>query len=151
MKKILFLLIVLLAGLGLGGGAAFATMLALGPRHEAESRRRQGRCRGREGQLRADRQESWRRSSSPTATSPAMSSSISSSKWPQDKSDFVTARLPLLLHAINMRTYRTPMAAGARRAASRSRRVPQGRASGRPGSVRRAVVRKVAVTAATPA
>lgn len=29
-----------------------------------------------------------------------------------DQVEFVTARLPLLLHAINMRTYKTPMAAG---------------------------------------
>lgn len=29
-----------------------------------------------------------------------------------DKAEFVTARLPVLLHAINMRTYRTPMASG---------------------------------------
>ena len=29
-----------------------------------------------------------------------------------DDAERVTARLPLLLHAINMRTYRTPMAAG---------------------------------------
>ncbi len=31
---------------------------------------------------------------------------------PTDKADYVTARLPLLLHAINMRTFRTPMASG---------------------------------------
>ena len=29
-----------------------------------------------------------------------------------DKAEFVTARLPLLLHAINMRSFRTPMASG---------------------------------------
>ena len=29
-----------------------------------------------------------------------------------DKAEWMTARLPLLLHAINMRTYRTPMASG---------------------------------------
>jgi hypothetical protein len=28
------------------------------------------------------------------------------------KAEFVGQRMPLLLHAINMRTYRTPMAAG---------------------------------------
>ncbi len=30
-----------------------------------------------------------------------------------DRAEFVRARLPLLLHAINMRTYRTPMTSGA--------------------------------------
>jgi hypothetical protein len=29
-----------------------------------------------------------------------------------DKAEFVRDRLPLLLHAINMRTYRTPMTSG---------------------------------------
>jgi len=31
---------------------------------------------------------------------------------PADKTDFVTQRLPLLLHAINLKTFRTPLAAG---------------------------------------
>jgi hypothetical protein len=31
---------------------------------------------------------------------------------PEDKAEFVNARLPLLLHAINMRTYHSPLASG---------------------------------------
>jgi hypothetical protein len=31
---------------------------------------------------------------------------------PEDRIEFVRARLPLLLHAVNMRTYRTPMTSG---------------------------------------
>ncbi len=31
---------------------------------------------------------------------------------PADKTEFVTQRLPLLLHAINLKTFRTPLAAG---------------------------------------
>ena len=35
MKKILFLIVTLLAGLGLGGGAAYATVMLLGPKPAA--------------------------------------------------------------------------------------------------------------------
>lgn len=70
---------------------------------------------------------------------------------PADKVEFVTVRVPLLLDAINMRTYRTPMAAG-----------PDGMlpdvATFRdivnavlPGAIGPHLVRKVAVTQALPA
>ncbi|MET0307312.1 MAG: hypothetical protein ABW023_01280 [Sphingomonas sp.] len=151
MKKILFLLIVLIAGLGLGGGAAFATMLALGPKHETES-----------GGSAAAPAEEVKTSFVPTGKilAPLVFTDGHLAGYVQfdiqleiaaDKADFVTARLPLLLHAVNMRTYRTPMAAG-----------PDGllpdlevfrkivlqaaqEAFGAP------LVRKVAVTSATPA
>ena len=148
MKKILFLLIVLLAGLGLGGGAAFATMLVLGPNHAQKD--------------------------APEASDTTKTSFVPTGKvlaplvFPdghlagyvqfeiqlevaQDKSEFVTDRLPMLLHAINMRTYRTPMAAGPdgmlpdletfRRVVLQASQ----EAFGAP------IVRKVAVTAASPA
>lgn len=148
MKKILFLLIVLLAGLGLGGGAAFATMLVLGPNHAQKD--------------------------APEAADSVKTSFVPTGKvlaplvFPdghlagyvqfeiqlevaQDKSEFVTDRLPMLLHAINMRTYRTPMAAGPdgmlpdletfRKVVLQASQ----EAFGAP------IVRKVAVTAASPA
>lgn len=144
MKKILFLLIVLLAGLGLGGGAALATMLVLGPRP---------------GEM---------------ATEDAKSAFVPTEKIlaplvfadgrlagyvqfdvqlevPEGKAQFVRERLPLLLHAINMRTYRTPMAAGPdgilpdldvfRKVVFQSAQ----EAFGAP------IVRRVAITAASPA
>jgi hypothetical protein len=150
MKKILFLLIVLVAGLGLGGGAAFATMLALGPRHETEA-----------GGASAPAEETDV-SFVPTGKvlAPLVFSDGHLAGYVQfdvqlevakDKSDFVTARLPLLLHAINMRTYRTPMAAGPdgllpdldvfRKVVLQAAQ----EAFGAP------LVRKVAVTSATPA
>jgi hypothetical protein len=145
MKKILFLLIVLLAGLGLGGGAAFATMLALGPRHQTE----------------AAAAEEVKVSFVPTGKvlAPLVFADGRLAGYVQfdvelevaaDKSAFVTERLPLLLHAINMRTYRTPMAAapdGMLPDIEVFRKVvlqASQEAFGAP------IVRKVAVTAASP-
>lgn len=149
MKKILFLIIVLLAGLGLGGGAAFATMLVLGPKHVEAGEAKEPA-------------EEVKTSFVPTGKilAPLVYPDGHLAGYVQfdvqlevaeEKSEFVTARLPLLLHAINMRTYRTPMAAA-----------PDGmipdlevfrklvlqasqEAFGAP------IVRKVAVTGATPA
>jgi hypothetical protein len=108
MKKILFFVALLIAGLGVGVGAAYATELLLGPRK-------------------------------PAAPTPAVTSNkpnfVATGKIlaplvgadgrlagyesfevqlnvAEDQSALVTAKLPLLLHAINMRTYRTPMASG---------------------------------------
>jgi hypothetical protein len=148
MKKILFLLIVLLAGLGLGGGAAFATMLALGPRHESEAGAK-------------DTAEDVKLSFVPTGKvlAPLVFADGRLAGYVQfdvqlevaaDKSAFVTERLPLLLHAINMRTYRTPMAAapdGMLPDIEVFRKVvlqASQEAFGAP------IVRKVAVTAASP-
>jgi hypothetical protein len=145
MKKILFLLIVLLAGLGLGGGAAFATMLALGPRHETEAGA-----------------EEVKVSFVPTGKilAPLVFADGHLAGYVQfdvelevaaDKSAFVTERLPLLLHAINMRTYRTPMAAapdGMLPDIEVFRKVVLQAAQEAFGAP---VIRKVAVTAASPA
>lgn len=147
MKKILFLLIVLLAGLGLGGGAAFATMLVLGPNHAQKD--------ARDG-------DALKTSFVPTGKvlAPLVFPDGHLAGYvqfeiqlevAQDKSEFVTDRLPMLLHAINMRTYRTPMAAGPdgmlpdletfRKVVLQASQ----EAFGAP------IVRKVAVTAASPA
>jgi len=147
MKKALFLLIVLLAGLGLGGGAAFATMLVLGPTH------------GTEG---ATVSEDAKVSFVPTGKvlAPLVFADGHLAGYvqfdielevPQDKAQFVTDRLPLLLHAINMRTYRTPMAAapdGMLPDIEVFRKVVLQAAQEAFGAP---IVRKVAVTAASPA
>jgi len=109
MKKILFFVALLVAGLGVGVGAAYATELLLGPRKPAAA-------------------------PAPTATN-GKPSFVATGKIlaplvgadgrlagyesfevqlnvAEDQSAAVTAKLPLLLHAINMRTYRTPMASG---------------------------------------
>lgn len=106
MKKILLPLAVLIAGTAVGGGAAYGTGLLVGPAEPASAK-----------------------------AAPADSSFVPTAKilaplvMPDgrlsgyvafevqlevaaDDAEFVTVRLPMLLHAINMRTYRTPMAAG---------------------------------------
>jgi hypothetical protein len=70
---------------------------------------------------------------------------------PRDKSSDVTKRLPLLLHAINMRTFKTPMAAGKDGllpSLDQFRKVVETAA---PEAFGAGVVRKVAITQATPA
>ncbi len=110
MKKLLFLIVALLAGLAAGGGTAYAMVKMLGiggpPKQEAKAEEKEepakfvptgkilvplvfadGRLAGyasMDVQLEVD----------------------------EAKVEFVTQRMPLLLHAVNMRTYRTPMAAG---------------------------------------
>lgn len=107
MKKILFLFGILLAGLGLGGGAAYATVMMMGPQkpkaaHAAD-----------------DVEPSFVDAGKVLAPLVFADGRLSGYvqfqmqlEVPADKAEFVTARMPLLLHAINMRTYRTPMAAG---------------------------------------
>lgn len=150
MKKILFLLIVLLAGLGLGGGAAFATMLALGPRHEADA------------VATKEAAEDLKVSFVPTGKilAPLVFPDGHLAGYvqfdvelevPQEKAGFITARLPLLLHAINMRTYRTPMAAapdGMLPDLEVFRKLVQQASQEAFGAP---IVRKVAITAAAPA
>lgn len=146
MKKALFLLFVLLAGLGLGGGAAFATMLVLGPSHEAE------------GAKNEDVKVNFVPAGKVLAPLVFADGHLAGYvqfdvelEVPQDKSEFVTERLPLLLHAINMRTYRTPMAAapdGMLPDIEVFRKVVLQAAQEAFGAP---IVRKVAVTAASPA
>lgn len=151
MKKILFLIVVLLAGIGTGGGAAYATvqLFGLGARPAAQ------------------------------AAAPAPEKTVPTQFVPTGKilaplvfgdgrlagyvsfevqieveegqADFIKARLPLLLHAINMRTYRTPMAAGPDGMLPNLetfRKVVMAAAAEAFGPK---VVRKAAVTSATPA
>lgn len=100
----------LAGGAGIGSGAAFATDMLLGP---AES--------GTDGHTQEDK--------APT-TLVAVDDVVAplvlpdgqrltgyvsfklALQVPEDRAEDVTARLPLLLHEINMRTYRKPMASG---------------------------------------
>lgn len=107
MKAILLPVAVLIAGTAVGGGAAYGVGLLVGPAPAA-------------GEKPAPAETSF----VPTAKilAPLVMSDGRLSGYVAfevqlevgaDEAEFVTARLPLLLHAINMRTYRTPMAAGA--------------------------------------
>lgn len=108
MKKLLLLLAVLLAGTGVGGGAAYATRLIVGEPAAAKAE---------------PAAETTDLAFVPAANvmAPLVTADGRLAGYvqfemqlevPADKVDYVTARLPLLLHAINMRTYKTPMAAG---------------------------------------
>jgi len=104
MKKLLLPLMLIVAGAGVGGGAAIAARAVLGP----------------PGTTHAPVTE--------TAFVPAAKitaplvlgdgrlagyvSFDAALEVPADQEASVTQRLPLLLHAINMRTYRTPLATG---------------------------------------
>ncbi|MBQ1496843.1 MAG: hypothetical protein IIZ38_00870 [Sphingomonas sp.] len=149
MKKILFLAIVLLSGLGLGGAAAFGTLLVLGPRpaHAAAA------------PAPADVETAFVQVDKLLA--PLVSPDDGrltgyvqfqfNLEVPKDKSSEVTKRLPLLLHAINMRTFKTPMAAGKDGllpSLEQFRKIVEAAA---PEAFGAGVVRKVAITQATPA
>jgi hypothetical protein len=143
MKKALFLLVVLLAGLGLGGGAAMATAMLLGPRGaptqaEAAPNFVDG------GKVLAPLVFADGRLSGYVQFHIQL-------QVPEDKTDYVTARLPLLMHAINMRTFRTPMAAGPDGLLPNIEMFRKVVLDSAPEAFGRGVVRKVAVTQATPA
>lgn len=108
MKKLLFPIVVTLAGLGLGGGAAYGTVMAMG-----------GPGKGATSAASVEVEPSFVDAGKMLAPlvfdDGRLSGYVQFSiqlEVPADKAEFVTARLPLLMHAVNMRTYRTPMAAG---------------------------------------
>jgi hypothetical protein len=70
---------------------------------------------------------------------------------PADKAEFVAARMPMLLHAINLRAFRAPLASGPD---GMLPNIDQFRAvvmSSAPEAFGRGVVRHVAITQANPA
>nr|WP_315382962.1 hypothetical protein [uncultured Sphingomonas sp.] len=109
MKKLLFLIVALVAGLSAGGGTAYAMMKMLGigaPKQEAQAE---------------EKEEAGKFVPTGKVLVPLVfadghlagyASMEVQLQVDEAKADFVTQRMPLLLHAINMRTYRTPMAAG---------------------------------------
>jgi hypothetical protein len=146
MKKILSLLLVLLAGLGFGGGAAYATVMLLGPQAPKAA------------QVEAAGDASYVDAGKVLAPLVFADGRLSGYvqfelqlEVPADKAEFVTARLPLLLHAINMRTYRTPMAAGPDGLIPDLDTFRKVVIAAAPEAFGKGVLRKVAVTRANPA
>lgn len=108
MKKFLFPIVVLLAGTGVGGAAAYGTSMVVGRPSAAKA-------------VEAPEAKDLAFVPASEVMAPLVTDEGRLAGYvhfdlqlevPADKVDFVTARLPLLLHAINMRTYKTPMAAG---------------------------------------
>ena len=147
MKKILFLLVTLLAGLGLGGGAAYATVMLLDPKPA-----------GAAAAAHAEVEPSFVDAGKILAPLVFADGRLSGYVQFQvqlevsaDKAEFVAARMPLLLHAINMRTYRTPMAAGPDGLIPDLETFRKVVMTAAPEAFGAGVLRKVAVTQANPA
>jgi hypothetical protein len=107
-KKLLFLIVALIAGLAAGGGTAYAMVKMLGigaPKQEAQAEKEEPAKFVPTGKVLV-----------PLVFADGHLAGYASMEVQLEvdeaKADFVTQRMPLLLHAINMRTYRTPMAAG---------------------------------------
>lgn len=109
MKKLLGLFVLLLLGVGLGGGAAYGVSHLLGPPPDPRTLAKQ------------PAQVETAFVPAGTVLVPVVAGDGRLSGYaqfdvqlevPVDKSVEVTGRLPLLLHAINLRAWRTPMAAG---------------------------------------
>lgn len=108
MKKLLGILLVLILGLGAGGGAAWGVGQWLGPPPEKPAHAVEEKVETafiKAGPVVA-----------PIVTEDEQLSGYASFELelevPAEEADALTARLPLLLHAINLRSFRTPMAAG---------------------------------------
>nr|WP_294815818.1 hypothetical protein [uncultured Sphingomonas sp.] len=145
MKKTLFLLAILLAGLGLGGGAAYATVLLLGPRAPVA---------GAHAPVEPSFVDAGKILAPLVFADGRLSGYVQFQvqlEVPADKAEFVAARLPLLLHAINMRTYRTPMAAGPDGLIPDIETFRKVVMAAAPEAFGAGVLRKVAVTQANPA
>lgn len=147
MKKMLFMLVVVLAGVGLGGGAALAVLMVLGPRPAASAK-----------PATEDVETAFvpvDKLLAPLVDADGRLTGYVQFQFnlevPADKATEVTGKLPLLLHAINMRTFKTPMAAGKDGllpGLDQFRKVVEASA---PEAFGPGIVRKVAITQATPA
>jgi flagellar basal body-associated protein FliL len=147
MKKLLFMLVVLLAGLGLGGGAAMAAAMLLGPK-SAESKA------AAEAEVTPTFVDAGKVLAPLVFADGRLSGYVQFQiqlQVPEDKAEEVTARLPLLMHAINMRTFRTPMAAGPDGLLPNLEAFRKVVFDAAPEAFGKDIVRKVAVTQATPA
>jgi hypothetical protein len=109
MKRVLFLLIMLVAGAAVGGGAGYAASRLFAPSGPAAV----------PAAIEAEADPHFVPAGHILAPLVGADGSLTGYvqfdvqlQVAEEKSEFVTARLPLLLHAINMRTYRTPMASG---------------------------------------
>ena len=120
MKKILFILLLLIAGIGVGGGTAYAlTTFVLSPPAPAGAD-----ANGEDGATDADADSEEPEGTfipagsvlAPLAFEDGRVASYSefqiALEVPAEMADHVTARLPLLFHEINLRSWKTPLAAG---------------------------------------
>ena len=103
MRKLILMLSVALAGLGVGGGAAYATSMFLAPPAPADTPGPAAFVPA--GKILAPLVQKAGRLSSYVSFTVELEVGA-------DTAEDVQARLPLLLNAVNMRTYKTPMAAG---------------------------------------
>lgn len=108
MKKIFVPLLLLLAGLGVGGGAAYATAQLIGAPAGAGDDAAQDHGDPTfvtAGSVLAPLVFADGRLAGYMKFDVALEA-------PEAKAEFITARLPILMHAVNLRTYKTPMASG---------------------------------------
>lgn len=105
MKKILLPLLVLVAGAGVGGAAAYATSSVLHPAPSSAELAEEDLQF-----LPADKMVAPL--VMPDGRLAGYVTFEVQLQVAGDQAESVTARLPLLLHAVNLRTYRTPLAAG---------------------------------------
>ncbi len=105
MKKVLLPLIVAALGVAVGGGSAYATSMILGPASAPKKEAPQETAFVPAGKILAPLVFPDGRLSGYVSFEVAL-------EVPADRSEDIAARLPLLLNAINMRTYRTPMTSG---------------------------------------
>ncbi|WP_380874072.1 hypothetical protein ACFB49_45600 [Sphingomonas sp. DBB INV C78] len=101
MKKLILGALVLTVGMGVGGGAAYGTSLVLGPKQKAQPPLEFVPT----GPVLAPLVFGDGRLASYVSFEVQL-------EVAGDKREIVEAKLPVLLNAINMRTYRTPMASG---------------------------------------
>lgn len=143
MKKIIKLVVMLILGLGLGGGAAYATLRLLGPPAPAKPE---------EPALAFVKAEKL---NAPLVLSDGRLAGYVSFDFdvqvPEEEVAVVTAKLPLLLHGINMRTYRTPLATGPDGMLPDIEGLRRVVLAAAPEALGKNVVRKVAITRAEPA
>jgi hypothetical protein len=145
MKTPVLAALVVVAGLAVGGGAAFGTGLILGaPRGGAQAEPAASPTFVPTGKILAPLVF-------PGGRLAGYVNFEAQFEVPEDKVEFVRARLPLLLHAVNMRTFHTPMTSGPDGmlpdlAAFRIILMAAATESFGPG-----VVRRAAITQATPA
>ena len=146
MKRIMIPLLVMVCGAGVGSAAAFATVLAVGSPPAAQAA------------------EAATSSTSFVPTGPILAPLVLPDgrlagyysfevqlEVDQDQVERVTGRLPLLLHAINLRTFRTPLASGPDGMLPNVEMFRAVVTSSTPDAFGPGIVHRVAVTQATPA
>ncbi|GAB5349275.1 hypothetical protein [Alteriqipengyuania sp. 357] len=107
-KKIIMPIALLAGGVGIGSGAAYATAMVLG---SAEGGGAGGSEAGPTTLVKVEDVIAPLVLPDGQRLAGYVSFQLAL-QVPEDKADEVSAHIPLLLHEINMRTYRTPMASG---------------------------------------